>query len=493
MKFNKIALLFAALAFVACDDNTDTIGQSLIDNLDNLVVSTDTFNISTRSILADSVLCRNTTGYLGMVRDPETGTYVKSNFMTQFHTLENYEFPEASRITSRYNGEIAADSATINLYYSSFYGDSLTPMRISVNEMSVPMVEAKDYYSNFDPMKEGLVRKDGIAINKVYTLSDRTKSDSARHQTNYNARITVKLDQPYTDKNGKKYSNYGSYVMQKYYEDPTYFKNSIRFINNVVPGFYFQSTGGMGSMAYIYNSQLNLYFHFLDKDTIAQGMASFAGTEEVLLASNVENDNERLKQLVDDNTCTYLKTPAGIFTEVTLPVDEIYAGHDNDSINSAKIIFTRINDATDSKYNFPIPQNLLMVPKDSLQNFFASNQIANNRTSYMATYSSTYNRYTFSNISGLIKNMRQLKLAGKASADWNKVVLVPVSTVSYTASSSNTSSYYYYYYYGVSTTQASSEITQVSNDMSLSSTRLVGGQQSAHGTPTISVVYSKFK
>lgn len=492
MKLSKIAILFAALTFVACDDNTDTIGQSLISNLDNLDVSTDTFTVSTRSILADSVLSRNTIGYLGTVRDPETGTYVKSDFMTQFHTLENYQFPAADRIVSRDNGEIVADSCELILFYDTFYGDSLTPMRISVNEMSVPMKEANNYYSNFDPMKEGLVRKDGIALNKVYTLSDRTKTDAERKSSSYSKHIEVKLDQPYTDKNGKKYSNYGSYVMQKYYEDPTFFKNSIRFINNVVPGFYIQSTGGMGSMAYIYNSQLNVHFRYTEADTATVGMASFAGTEEVLLASNVTNDKERLQQLADDNSCTYLKTPAGIFTEVTLPVNEIYSGHDNDSINSAKIYFTRINDYTESNFNFPYPQTLLMVPKDSLYSFFAKSEITNNRTTYLATYSSTNNRYTFNNISSLIKEMRQKQQKGTASADWNKVVLVPVTTT-YSSTSSSNSYSYYYYYYGYSNTSSNNVLTKIVHDMSLGGTRLVGGSQSLHGQPMISVVYSKFK
>ena len=55
----------------ACDDTTDTIGASLTDNMDNLKISTDSFRVSSRSVLADSVLSKNATGYLGRVKDPE--------------------------------------------------------------------------------------------------------------------------------------------------------------------------------------------------------------------------------------------------------------------------------------------------------------------------------------------------------------------------------------------------------------------------------------
>ena len=92
--------MLAALFVVSCDDTTDNIGSSLTDNVDKLNVMTDTFNVTTRSIVADSVLSRSITGYLGMVRDPETGAYTTSNFMTQFYTPENFAFPEKQNIIS---------------------------------------------------------------------------------------------------------------------------------------------------------------------------------------------------------------------------------------------------------------------------------------------------------------------------------------------------------------------------------------------------------
>ena len=82
MKLKLIACALAALALYSCDDTTDTIGYSLVDRLDNLKVAADTFKITTRSVIADSVLSRTTTGYLGRIRDPETGAYITSDFMT---------------------------------------------------------------------------------------------------------------------------------------------------------------------------------------------------------------------------------------------------------------------------------------------------------------------------------------------------------------------------------------------------------------------------
>ena len=81
-------LLFAAitllLALASCDDNTDTLGSSLTNTEDLIQVSDNVFDIVSKTVAADSVISRNTLGYLGLVKDPETGAYVKSDFVTQF-------------------------------------------------------------------------------------------------------------------------------------------------------------------------------------------------------------------------------------------------------------------------------------------------------------------------------------------------------------------------------------------------------------------------
>ncbi|MCR4774544.1 MAG: DUF4270 domain-containing protein [Prevotella sp.] len=469
MRINKswAAVLLAGLFFASCDDTTDEIGGSLVDNIDRLNIATDTFSVSTRSIIADSVLARNTTGYLGKVRDPETGTYVTCNYMTQFHSLDNYIYPNIDSIVSKNGaGQVIADSCELRVFLSGFYGDSLATMKLTAYEMDKPMVDNGSYYSDYDPLKKGYVRDGGIKKTKVYTLHD-----YAERAVNRNIRI--KLNEPYTDKDGKSYENYGTYVMRKFYEDPKNFANSFKFTNNVVPGFYFANSGGLGSMADVQLTQLNIYFRYIENDSVYVGTSSFAGTEEALSTTNVVNDKEALKRLAADNTCTYLKTPAGIFTEVTLPVDEIYNGHENDSINSAKVVFTCINNKVESDYSLSAPSTLLMIPLDSLHSFFDNEDIANYRTSFLATLNTSSNTYTFNNVSSLVKAMYANKKSG--SANWNKAVLVPVQTT-YSSLGSN-----------------STVLTSVINDMAMSSTRLVGGSENTNSPIRISVVYSKNK
>lgn len=473
-----VIAIMSCITIASCDDTTDSIGNSLTDNMDMLKVTTDTFNVATRSIVADSVLSRSTTGYLGKIRDIETGNYITGDFMAQFSTLENYKLPEKDSIVSLQDGEVIADSCSIRLFYTDYYGDSLATMNITAYEMNEPMKEGVKYYSNFDPIAEGLIRNDGMKVNKTYTLTDLSISDEDRaDESSYTPNIKINLNKPYTDKNGVTYNNYGTYIMRMYYEDPDRFKNSYNFIHEVCPGFYFKTNDGIGSMAYITVSQLNIYFRYLNDSTYV-GTTSFSATEEVLQTTNISNDKQNIADLANDNTCTYLKTPAGIFTEITLPVDEITENHSNDTINTAKISLTRINNNTHDEYSLSAPSTLLMIPKDSLYTFFENGDNVDYKKSFIATYSSSTNQYTFNNISGMITYMADIKKKGLAEnsnwlnehPDWNRVVVIPVSV----------------------TTNSSSQIVKIVHDMSLTSTILVGGSENPYEPIKINVIYSKF-
>lgn len=464
------------LCFVACDDDTDTVGSSLIGDVDNLVATTESFLVDSKTIVADSVLSRATSGYLGRIKDPETNDIISCDFMTQFHTLENFSMVDESVIVSRSGGQVIADSCAIHLYTTDTYGDSLTQMKLTAYEMGKPMREDTTYYSNYDPSTAKLIREDGIKQNVSYSLTDLSVSDSIRSLKTHTPNIKIGLNSPYTDKDGNTYNNYGTYLMRKYYEDPSLFRDSYRFIHEVTPGFYFKVTSGMGAMAKIDKANIFIYFRYqVNEDSIANVNTYFAGTEEVMQTTHFGNDKQALQAIAEDPTCTYLKTPAGLFTELTLPVDDIINGHENDTIVSAKITLQRVNNSnTDAGYSLDIPSRLLMIPSDSLYSFFENNRLTDNRVSYQTTYSSSTG-YTFNNIAGLINAMHATKKSGQATEKWNKVVIIPISVTTSTLSSSSTES-----------------ITRITHDMSMTSTRLVGGEGNVNDPVTISVIYGKF-
>lgn len=485
MKFFKLtAFIIAAFSFVACDDTTDNIGSSITNNVDNLTITDSTYNVETQSLLAGSVLSKTNNGIIGKVLDPETKTYLTADYMTQVAPLSTFSIDTLQYIKDANNGKIKADSCFLLVSYQSTYGDTLAPMKVTAYEMTKAMPEDRNYYSDFDPLAEGYVSESNMHSSANYTLS---KSDG---------NFKIYFNKPYT-KNGKTYDNYGTYIMETYYEHPEYFKSNYEFMKNVCPGFYIKNVGGIGNVADVWNTELQFYWSrqktikasdgVTDSIATGYGFNRFDGTEEVLQTNRIENDEASLKQLVAESNCTYLKSPAGIFTEVILPVEKILEGHDKDTLNTASISFPRINNVEkENEYTFNTPQYVLMVPKDSLHTFFENGYIVNNRTSFYATYNSTdKNAYTFSNISNLITAMSKSK--GK-SENWNKAVLIPV-TIS-TVTESNTT-----------------VISKITHNMSLTSTRLVkgtddptkdyttqnNGKKVASGPIQIKVIYSKFK
>lgn len=473
MKLKTLAsALLVTLMISSCDDSTGTIGTSITSDMDKLEIKTDSFNVTTKSIAAGNVLSRNINGYLGKFKDPETGSYITADFMTQFGVLEDFNLPNEGDIVSKDNGKVIADSCEIRLYYDDVVGDSTALMHLKMYELSKPVTDAAALYTNSNDIESNYLRSGGFEVEKAYTLADLTTDAKEKAEKNYSPSIKISMNKTYIDKDGVTYKNYGTYLLQKYYSKPSDFSNSYTLINNVIPGFYFKSVGGSGSIGRVFNTIMFVYFRIQYNGKVYNRIASFSGTQEVLQATHIVNDQQAIQQLINQNSGTYLKTPAGIFTEMTLPVDNIVAGHEKDSINSAKITLQRINNVSTSPYALQAPKQVLMIPKDSIQTFFAHHNIMNYKNSFVANFSQ--NSYTFNNISSLIRSMYENKKNGTASADWNKVVIVPVTTTSMTIQNGSYSSSY---------------STGVYNDMSVRSVKLLGGNTHLK----LSVIYSKFK
>ena len=213
-------------------------------------------------------------------------------------------------------------------------------------------------------------------------------------------------------------------------------------------------------------------------------MARFSATPEVIQSTRFENKGlEQLMTSINDGQgnpvkpYTYLTSPAGIVTEVTLPVDEIYQNHENDSISRARMVLTRIN--SEDTDIFSTPSSLLMIRPGKLTSFFENREVADAITTYVSDFSITSNTFTFENINRLISYLYHEKQSimqrdgltaeqyAAAYPDWNRVMLVPVVTA----------------------VNSSNILTSVQHDFSLCSARIVGGTKPL----SMQVIYSTYK
>ncbi|MBR4757800.1 MAG: DUF4270 domain-containing protein [Bacteroidaceae bacterium] len=472
--YKGLVLLLALFSLTACDDNTSDIG--IFPESDGITNSSETYELTTRSIEMGPVLASSTVNYLGSITDPETGTNITADFAAQFYVLENYSFPLQEDMVGDEDGEeklgiVQCDSCEVRLFFSDYYGDGNNPMKLEVYELSSENILSEDevYYTDID-LSQYLPADAKPIASRVFTPIDYNMDEDTRSGDGYSNNVRVVLP-----------ASFGQRIMEAYYSHPEYFTNSYYFIRNVFPGFYFKTTGGKGTMLSVFVGTINLFYRYADGDgEIYDAVTRFAATPEVLQSTHITNAN--MESLLADNSCTYLKTPAGICTEMTLPIDELFADeHASDSISLASITLTRYNKEQD-EYQLGTPSELLMVRKGDISDFFTEHRVANSRTSYTTSFSSTYNSYTFSNICRLLSYCKHEKVAmeekfaqGEISQaelntyleDWNKVVLIPV----------------------VTTTNNSGAQVSVTHDLSLNSVRLVGGDTKIK----MQVVYSKFQ
>ena len=461
-----LSAIFTLLTFVQCDDNTESVGSSIIPEKDIITAETKTFNATSKTIMAnDSILANTNEVYLGRYTDEESGTVFTSDFITQFGCNEDYGFPE---------GGVIGDSATytkLRLYFEEFYGDSLNSMQCEVYELDYTLEEGTPYYTNLIP-EQFYNPDDEPLAKKTYNVVDYTLHDTILNGDNYSRHIEITLP-----------NRIGNNFISKYYEKDSegnhigkeYFANSEVFIKEIFKGLYVKCTQGDGTVLKIYRARLDIGFkHYIEsstgqKDSIQALSAPFYSGKEVLQVNNFDNDD--LTPLANEQVHTYLKTPAGLYTEVTLPIAEIV--ENCDTINSAKITFTRYNET--AGYTRTPHKTLLMVRKCDMYKFFLKNKIADNKTSYITSFASSTNEYTFSNVASLIKVCYKEYMDGTASnsnweaenPDWNKIVLIPVST----------------------TSDSNGTLVKISHDISISSIRLRGGTE--HNIP-IEIITSKF-
>lgn len=436
MKIGKImfgAVVSALVSFSACDDNTSTLGVEVMPEGDFTISTQTDYDVQINSLKVDKILARTTTAYLGKYTDPYTNTEFESDFLTQFYCPENFEFPDKSLLEDPENPE--AQSIELNLYYSTYFGDSLAAHKLAVHELNRVLEADELYYTNLDASQYYDASKAPLQT-QAYTAIDQIHGDSL-YESNGVHMLTVPLPKEFGDR-----------LIKAYYENPDNFKNSEKFIRNVLPGFYIKHLQGDGSVLNINYVYLDVYFKYKiasssgKVDSLVTAFSQFIATPEVIQENRFSTKNiEELLTSKDD--VSYIQTPAGIFTEITLPIEQVSL---TDTINSASLTIYRENMLNESRYQMGTPSELLMIPKAELETFFEENKVPDYVTSYTTTFSN--NQYAYSNIANLINTLRRQvrdnpngynkNADGTINEDWNKVVLIPITKTTQQNSSNQT-------------------------------------------------------
>jgi len=487
MKLKFLAAVGLAATLYSCDDTTTGVGEFVAD-ADEITASAQTFEATTKTLKytdlnPDGVFSRTSSAYLGKFTDPDFGTYT-TDFITQINCTEGFEFPDRL---------VSIDTTTLELSYASFFGDSLAPMKVRVDVLKEAIDDTGEnlglYYTSYNP--EDFYNATGLPLaEQEYAVRDNSwtdaEIDSIKSANGYYPPLVINLDKKATWNIGNEQKNgtFSKYLLTKYKEDKNNFKDAYSFIHNVLPGFYVHNTGGEGSILYIGDIWLRMKVSYYitgseGQDSLVQTSIPFAATNEVFMSTRLNNSEDALDKLAEEKTHTYLKTPAGLCTEVKLPLQEMYDALGTDTLNSVSMAFTKYKNVSDnsasSPYKMGTPQNLLLIRKNEVKDFFEQRKNYDSKTTFLGTYSSTTNSYSFSQVNRLISqifsDMRTKEEPTEGWDEYNTMVLIPVKTE--TDSQGNT--------------------IGLSHDLEVNSAKLIGGEGEEGKKIKMEVIYTKPK
>lgn len=546
-KYALIALL--AITFFGCDDNTAGLGLGMFPGSDrDINGQLKTYPITTSSVAAGRIYAKTNIGYVGKFTDSQFGTY-QAGFLSTLNCPEGLTFSglynttafgNDKKITNTMvekasddivlihkdpndeNSEVIGNIHTIELYlwYDNYFGDSLTACRLSVYELNKELEKAdkKDYYYT-DINPDEFYKESDILGSKAYTAVDLSVKDSIRNLSTYVPNVHLTFEKPIAERVG------GNILREfrKAQDKGAKFDNKEFF--EAFKGLYVKSDFGDGTVLYVNQVQMNVVYkcYAVDsikgtpltthdgKDSTYYAYRVFNSTREVIQANQLTNVGNTIDGLIEDTKCTYLKTPAGIFTEATLPINQINEELSGDTLNAVKLTFFNYNQSSNSSnLGMSAPSNVMLIRKKDKDRFFAKNLLNDGVSSFLTSHSTSTNQYTFNNITGLINACvndrkvaeKDIKEKGKVeytvydaetgidevkstnditewekATEWEKVVLIPV-LVTYDSSNNNN-------YYGTS-----SNIIGIQHDLRPGYVKLKGGEEG--GALNLEVVYTSF-
>ncbi len=392
MKIKSLFAIFSFFLFFAlfsCDDDLNAIGGSIQPPSDTISVTTDTISLNARTIsMLDSVYARTISGVLGKYEDDVFGT-IKSDYLCQFYFPDDLKFK--GDVT-----EIDSVQFVIDFNYRYSVGDTTAIMGLSVYPVTTPL--SSYYYTNADPTKYCDMKE--LLVNDTYSVSG-SKILSATQRE-----IITDLGIPFGQKIYDAWKN-GTIKDNKSF-------------NEFFPGVYVTTNFGSESLIKVLYTSIDMYYKYNDvlgnhdgtKDTIRTASLSISATDEVIQLNHIKNKNP--ENLFEEGTgATYLKTPAGVYTEVVMPIADIAKSMETrnmTTINSAQFRLKGYTELESSdKQGLSRPNTLLLINKDSVDIFFKQRQKPSTydtsisvKTNFVAGLEESTNSYNFGNISSMI-------------------------------------------------------------------------------------------
>ena len=394
--YKALFVTFAAILIVSCNDTLDQVGFSIQPGKDRLTVGIDTLQLRARTVQVDSMFAKTRYPVLGEYIDPVFGS-IKSEYIGEFYLSSEAEFKEGAKI----------DSVRAVVSYTTIMGDSLAPMELSVYEVTKSLKDATDYThvnpEEYADMSAPLGSRLFTGKNATYHTETYTSGYTTETYRVYDISVALPLAM-------------GEEFLAEYNKPGHGELANADTFRDFFPGLYFTTTFGNSTILSVNITSLYVHYNYVDKGGSSQGTDTTRTdafrlniTPEVTQINYIENQNG---QLLEDNPLhTYVKSPAGVNTEITFPFSEpeIHDRLQSQALNLANFTVYAMPEASeDPMVKLSPPTYLLLVNKDSLEGFFENRKLRDNVTSFLSDpFDATTYSYKFNNISTMINHYNQ--------------------------------------------------------------------------------------
>lgn len=421
------AFAIGAFVFAGCNDNASKVGFTTQPKDEVLTAKADTFLLSAQTVEVPSIYSRSTYTLLGQLSDPLFGD-LRSSYITRLRHAPGFKFahePEGKKI----------DSVLVEISYSSWAGDSTLWAKASIYEVTKPLPDSH-YSGDIQPYLEGAKRLGSGSYKAGNKVGDHY--------------IYIPVDRE---------------IGQRFYDasvqHPEYFDNQKAFEENLLRGIYVEASTGSGCMLSVYSTALLIYYTYTVNGKTADGKADsihhkrasyrFANTNQLYLSQQFDHAN-RDELLKPNSTYSFITSPLGLATELTLTTEDLNKVVKSGWNQKTKRLFN------EAKLTLPVdipahgrtvlqpPKYLLLLPADSVKNFFETGQshLTQPDIAFLSSeYSILSREYNFSNISKLItRHVLNHKSETASSIEIKeplRLLLVPVSLEGGKAGSSSSS------------------------------------------------------
>ena len=422
--FITIVLLLATLVVGCQENNSISAGASTLPDNDIRVMS-DTFAVTSQLDSCVAISLTPDSFLLGEC-DTHFGT-IKADILTQLACPEGFVYP---------GGETAVvDSICLYLYYKNWYGDGKTPLGITVYEMDKQSLqENASYPNNLQISDYCSLAESAHIVTDSKIVVPATPSDSSYSSQNdtYVPTIRIKL----TDEFAQRFFAIKDFDSQKAF-------------NQLFKGLYICTDFGASNVLYINDITMTVFYHFTMNraqlnDTIIHDTRSFYANEEVRQVNRFTYPNRQsiLQQYSQVKDTNYIVSPANIYTELTVQMDEIYNQIDAQLGDTAayRVYINRADLTVDVLYsdsvtgrprdNWDTPASYMMlIQKENMAEFFSTNKTPSDSVAIITSLSATTD--SLSNViyqySYDLSDMLTKQIRSEQKVDQLTFVLVPVA------------------------------------------------------------------